>query len=144
MATTALEVFGLAVHLMDEGNETTGAADTADNLEYKNRTLPVLNILCQECYPLSDTYAPAAGARPVLPPPAGLTSEIGLDDGICRAVLPYGLAAHLLLSEGRTAEASFFQQRYEEAKASLRAIPRQFEAIEDVYGGLWPRGASAW
>ena len=48
MATTPLDVFSIAMNLMGEGNETTGATDTADNLEYKNRTLALLNILQQE------------------------------------------------------------------------------------------------
>lgn len=48
--------------------------------------------------------------------------------------MPYGLAAHLLLDENPTA-ASFFNQRYEELKASLRAgLPTMSEDIEDVYG----------
>lgn len=145
MSTTALDVFGLSIHLMGEADETTGATDTPDNLEYKNRTLSLLNILCQECYPLSDTYAVAtAGTRPALDFLTDFTTAIGLDDGICRSVLPYGLAAHLLLSEGRTSEASFFQQRYDEAKANVRAIPREFEAIEDVYGGIRFSEFSSW
>ena len=59
MATTAQRVFELAMNLMDEVNESTGKADTADTKEYKNRTLAILNILRIECYPASDTY-PAA------------------------------------------------------------------------------------
>ena len=137
MATTAMQVFSLAMQLMGEGNETTGATDTADNLEYKNRTLPIINILQQECYPISDTYTvSASGTRPILPYLTSPTSELGLDDALCSSALPYGLAAHLLLSEGRSTEASFFNQRYEEAKDRFKAIPSEFESIEQIYGGF--------
>ena len=135
MATTPLDVFSIAMNLMGEGNETTGATDTADNLEYKNRTLALLNILQQECYTLSDTYTVAtAGTRPVLAKLTSISANIGLDDGICQSVLPYGLASHLLLSEGRTTEASFFNQRYMEEKEFFRTLPNAFADIERTYG----------
>lgn len=137
MSTTAQWVFEKAMHLMDEVNETTGAADTNDTKEYKNRTLPILNILRVECFPASDTYViTEAGKRPVCPEIEDYDSKIGLDDGICQGVLPYGLAAHLLLDENPSA-ASFFQQRYEEAlRAARLGLPGGFEDITDLYGGI--------
>lgn len=137
MATTAQKVFEMAMHLMDEVNESTGAADTNDTKEYKNRTIPILNLLRIECFPASDTYAVTApGKRPVCPEILQFTDVIGLDDGICQGVLPYGLAAHLLLDENPTV-ASFFQQRYEEAlTAAMRGLPTVAEDIVDVYGGI--------
>ena len=54
MATTAQWIFEKAMNLMDEVNESTGATDTADTREYKNRTIPILNILRVECFPASD------------------------------------------------------------------------------------------
>lgn len=137
MATTAQTVFERAMHLMDEVNESTGAADTADTKEYKNRTLAILNILAVECFPASDTYTvSAAGKRPVCPEVTAFAEELGLDDGICRGVLPYGLAAHLLLDENPTS-ASFFQQRYEQLLAEAkRGVPAVAEDITDLYGGI--------
>ena len=137
MATTAQQIFEMAMHLMDEVNESTGKADTADTREYKNRTLPILNILRIECYPYSDTYqATVAGKRPVCEEIAGFDTPIPLDDGICQGVLPYGLAAHLLLGEDDE-KAAYFQQRYEEQRERLsRSLPAGTEDIVDLYGGI--------
>lgn len=137
MATTAQWVFEKAMHLMDEVNESTGQADTSDTKEYKNRTLPILNILRIECFPASDTYVVTQpGKRPVCPEIEDFGSEIGLDDGICQGVLPYGLAAHLLLDENPTV-ASYFQQRYEGLLDNAkRCIPASAEDIENPYGGI--------
>lgn len=136
MATTAQWVFDKAIALMDELNEATGAADTTDTKEYKNRTLAILNLLQVECYPLSDTYRPVAGKRAVCAEITDFTAPIDLDDGLCRGALPYGLAAHLFLDENDAA-ASFFQQRYEEARDGLgRGFPHDFEEIGNPYGGV--------
>ena len=137
MATTAQTVFERAMHLMDEVNESTGAADTADTKEYKNRTLAILNILRVECFPASDTYvATTPGKRPVCPEIESLESEIAMDDGICQGVLPYGLAAHLLLDENPSV-ASYFQQRYEQLLTEAKqGVPAMAEDIVDVYGGI--------
>lgn len=135
--TTAQWVFEKAMNLMDEVNESSGSADNADTKEYKNRTLPILNILRNECFPASDTYVvTVAGKRPVCPEIPDFNTDIYLDDVICQGVLPYGLAAHLLLEENPEM-ASYFQQRYEEALKSARSgIPAASADIEDLYGGI--------
>lgn len=137
MATTAQWVFERAMHLMDEASETTGQADTSETKEYKNRTLPILNILRIECFPASDTYqAVEPGKRPVCPEIVDFDSRIGMDDGICQGVLPYGLAAHLLLDENPPL-AAYFQQRYEELlNAAKQGLPAGSEDIIDLYGGI--------
>lgn len=137
MSTTAQWIFEKAMHLMDEVSESTGQADTADTKDYKHRTLPILNVLRVECFPYSDTYAVVEpGRRPVCPEINDFDSEIGLDDGICQGVLPYGLAAHLLLDENPSL-ASYFQQRYEELLNALkRGMPTGSEEIVNLYGGI--------
>lgn len=137
MATTAQWVFDKAMHLMDEVNESTGQSDTADTREYKNRTIPILNILRVECFPASDTFQiKEPGKRPICPEITDFDTPIGLDDGICQGVLPYGLAAHLLLDENPDV-AAFFIQRYQELLAQYRySIPAEAEDIEPVYGGI--------
>lgn len=134
--TTAQEVFEYAMTLMDELNEANGRADTSDTKEYKNRTLAILNILRGQLYPYSDTYETGErGKRPIAAKVTDFTSPIGLDDYICQSVLPYGLAAHLLMQEDPTS-ANFFQQRYDELLSMLaRGMPAESEDIEDVYGG---------
>lgn len=136
--TTAQNVFDYTMGLIDEVNESTGQTDTADTREYKQRTLFILNVLRGELYPYSDTYLQTGepGKRPIAKIIENFTDAIGLDDYICQSVLPYGLAAHLLLDENPSS-ASFFQQKYDELKASLaRGLPGVSVDIEDVYGGF--------
>lgn len=137
MSTNAQWVFEKAVNLMDEVSESSGAADNADTKEYKNRTLAILNILRIECFPASDTYeVTTPGKRPVCPEITDFTTDIYLDDAICQGVLPYGLAAHLLLEENPEM-ASYFQQRYDELlRAARNGIPAAIEDIVDAYGGI--------
>ena len=136
MATNAQRVFDLTMALMDELNES-GATDTGDTREYKNRTLFILNTMRGELYPYSDTYMlTEPGKRPIMAVIENFETDIGLDDYICQSVMPYGLAAHLLLDENPTA-ANFFYQRYQELTALLaRGLPQGSEDIEDVYGGI--------
>lgn len=133
--TTAQRIFDLAMGLMDEVNESTGATDTSDTREYKNRTLFILNILRGELYPYSDTFKAAEdGKRPIAKPIEDFATAIDLDDYICESVMPYGLAAHLLLDENPSS-AGFFQQRYDELKQLLaRGLPAESEDVVDVYG----------
>ena len=133
--TTAQRVFDLAMGLMDEVNETSGGTDDADTREYKVRTLLILNALRGELFPYSDTYAAEEpGKRPILEVIQRFDQVIGMDDYICQSVLPYGLAAQLLLDENPDS-ASFFQQRYEEMRMNLaKGLPQQSESISDVYG----------
>ena len=135
--TNAQWVFDKAMNLMDEVNESTGQTDTADTKEYNNRTLAILNILRVECFPASDTYRNTkSGKRPVCREITDFDTQIGLDDGICQGVLPYGLAAHLLLDENPDM-ASYFNQRYNELLAQYRYnIPVEAEEITDLYGGI--------
>ena len=111
--TTAQRVFDIAMGLMDEVNESSGATDTSDTREYKVRTLLILNALRGELYPYSDTFtASDDGKRPILTVISAFTDIIGMDDYICQTVMPYGLAAQLLADENPTL-AGFLQQRYE-------------------------------
>jgi len=135
MARSAQNVFDTAIALMDELDES-GATDTSDTKEYKDRTILILNILVQELYPYSATYKkPKAGQRNTARVLQKMADAVDLDDYIASAVLPYGLAAHLLLEENPTA-ANYFQQRYDELKARLReGILAESEDIFDVYSG---------
>ena len=136
MATTAMQIFNTAMGFMDEVS-AEGKTDTTDTAEYKNRTLLILNALRGELYPYSDTYdADRRPGRPVAAVIRDMDSVIGLDDHICQTVLPYGLAAHLLMEENPGA-AAFFQQRYEELRSRLAVgVPARSEDILDLYGGI--------
>lgn len=138
---TVQQVFDMAIHLMDEQNESTGATGTVDTNEYKYRTISILNSVIPALYPFSGNYDPGTAGRPV---PAVLaaadyknpdfTQQIDLDDTLCLAVLPYYLAAQLLAGENE-ALAAWFMNRYREAFRDLsRLIPSEFEQIPSPYG----------
>lgn len=135
--TTANWVFDKAIHLMDEQNENNGQTQTQDTKEYRLRTLSILNILRHEVYGYSDTYVTSLdGRRSVLPEILSFDQDLGMDDVVAQAVLPYGLAAHLLLEENPTM-ASFFNQRYQELMVTLAARkPAVYEDIRLEYGGV--------
>lgn len=145
MATTAQRVFDIAMALMDEVNENSGATDTADTKEYKQRTLLILNALRGELYPYSDSYLQTEnGKRPICPPITSFDDVIALDDFLCQSIMPYGLAAQLLLNED-SASASFHQQRYEELLFRYgKGIPQNSESITDLYGGIEHGEYSVW
>ena len=136
--TTAQRVFDIAMGLMDEVNESSGATDTPDTREYKVRTLLILNALRGELYPYSDTFPSSSdGERPIVSVISDFTDVIQMDDYICQTVMPYGLAAQLLMDENPTA-ANFLQQRYEELRDKLsKGLPQTAGAIEDIYGVLY-------
>lgn len=119
--TDANWVFDRAIHLMDEQNEMNGETRTVDTEEYRYRTLSILNVLRHELYPLSDTFETLSdGKRAIVPLLTDFEQPIDLDDAIAQGMMPYGLAAHLLLGENDSM-ASFFNQRYEELKYSIGA-----------------------
>jgi hypothetical protein len=135
--TTGQDIFDKAITLMGEQSDS-GETDWIDTQEYKNRSLEILNTLRGEVYPYSDTYATQRkkypGRRPVCDKLESLDDEIDIDDVLAQTVMPYGLAAHLLVDENDNM-AAFFQQRYEELLRKLGAnIPGQWESIDDVYG----------
>ena len=131
---TAQEVFDRAMHLMAESDDSTGATVTADTQEYKVKSVGILNVLINECYPYSDTFQALEGKRGVLDPIYTLSDDIDMDDFLCGSVLPYGLAAELLKLEDASI-ANYLYQRYREllelAKTSIAASS---ESIVDVYG----------
>lgn len=138
--TNAQYIYETAIVIMDSLSDT-GKADVADNDEYKHRTLKLLNLLRGELYPYSDTYETDDDGRPIAALIRDFEKPIDLDDYICQTVMPYGLAAHLLLQEDPAA-ANFCLQRYDELKAKLSVgMPSSSEDIEDVYGnrgGIYP------
>ena len=138
---TVQQVYDMAIHLMDEQDESTGKTETVDTTEYKLRTISILNSVIPALYPYSDTYDTSGTGRPITPllyaddyANPDFEQAIGLDDTLCAAVLPYFLAAQLLSSENDTLSA-WFLARYREAFADLRDnIPASFEPISTPYG----------
>jgi len=130
---SAFDVFKSAMALMDE-------MDSTDYSEYCERSVNILNGLIQECYPYSDTYVRPTNNKRSVPDMLtetdirNCTDDLNLDDYVCYAVMPYGLAAHLFIDDN-PASAGFFQQRYEELLNRLKTegILAESEDIYDVY-----------
>ncbi len=137
MLNTVQSVFDIAIHLMDAQNAATGGTDTADTREYALRTPSLINSLLDRVYRFSDTYAPhEEGRRPVCRKVQEMSDVLDLDEAICTAVLPYGLAA-LLLSEENPALANFFHATFLTELRELGAAKcAEIEPITDVYGGI--------
>lgn len=137
------QVFDMAIHLMDEQNESTGATETVDTQEYKFRTISILNSVIPALYPYSGNYSYAASGRPN---PRKLSVDehnnpdfdqsIPLDDTLSMTLLPYYLAAQLLSAENEALSA-WFMNRFREFFADLRdMVPSEFEAISMPYGAF--------
>lgn len=125
MAVTAQQVYNTALTLMDEVQEN-GTVNPDNPDYYKTKAIAFINTLQYELTPPSQT--------PTLI--TSLTDNVSVSDRLALLVLPYGLAAHMLLAEGNMSTASFFNARYDELK---RKTPTSIETIEDVYdvtGGM--------
>lgn len=119
MAVKAQQVFDMAMVLIDQVSETGNLV--IENPEYyKTKSYTILTTLQTELLPLSQTPTVITD----------LSQDLLLPDRVSLLVLPYGLAAHLLLTEDMNI-AQFFNDRYEELK---HKIPTNIVPIEDVYG----------
>jgi hypothetical protein len=113
----AQQVFVTAMNLMDEESEDGTYNGYPE--EYKKKAWNLLSLLQAELTPATVT-------------PALITDEssvLFLDDRTALTVLPYGLAAHLLMTEDQS-RAAFFNARYDELK---RKRPAVISKIKDVY-----------
>lgn len=115
---TAKQVYDMALVLIDEVTEAGSVApDTPKYYEAKAKS-----ILTQ----LQTELLPASQVPEVI---TELNQALLLTDRVAIQILPYGLAAHLLMSEDTNA-ASFFNARYDELK---RKIPTKIQPITDAY-----------
>lgn len=141
--TTVQQVFDMAIHLMDEQNESNGATKTSDTQEYRLRTISILNVIMPGLYPYSDNYDREAPGRPVVPPllvpdyaNPDFTQLIPIDDVLAMGILPYALAAHLLVGEDDE-KSAWMMARYNAMFADLRdKIPGEWEQIPLPYGAF--------
>ena len=140
---TVQQVYDIAIHLMDEQDEGTGATTTIDTTEYKLRTLSILNSIIPSLYPYSGTFKQSATGRPA---PRQLDMDnlanpdfdqnIPLDDTLSLSVLPYYLAAQLLSSENTELAAGMKNQGREILNDIRNKVPATFEKISLPYGGF--------
>ena len=139
--TTVQQIFDMAIHLMDEQNESTGATGTVDTNEYKFRTISILNSVIPRLYVYSANYVDKGKGRNA---PRQLTADnyaepdfeqtIPLDDVLSLTLLPYYLAAQLLSAENEALSAWFMNQ-YRESFNDIRSKSlADFEQMESPYG----------
>ena len=115
---TAQDVFITAMNLMDEESEDGTYEGYPE--EYKKKSWSVLTLLHAELLPASASPTVVTGNKSVLQ----------VDDRTGLTVLPYGLAAHLLLNEDQN-RAAYFNNRYDELKRKSKAV---ITKIKDGYG----------
>ncbi len=131
---TGTEIYEDALVLMDANND-------ADTSEYESKALSLINGMLGVVFPYSDNYNEAVraakGKRPICQPLADLDDTVGLDDYICRSVLPPGLAAFMLMDENPSTANTLMQVYYERLNALKRGEGMPVfgsEDISDVYG----------
>ena len=133
--TTAEEIFTMAIHLMDQQHDATGAAAGREVAVYRTRALSVLNGILPAQRPITDT-GPEGPGRPPCPPLTAFSQAVPVDDALARGVLPYALAAHLLAGEDSDLSL-WFQRQYALHLAELQAqTPGRWEAISMPYGAF--------
>lgn len=145
MASTATmsDVFDAAIAVMDEINDS-GQTQTADTEEYKRRTPGIMKILLGECYPYSDLKDPDAADSSWRIPDEWDDELWRIDNTLSLSIMPYGLAANLLVDENPAA-ASFFQQRYEDLLNKKKSRAKaDVGSVENVYGGIEYGQFSRW
>lgn len=139
--TTVQQIYDMAIHLMDEQNESTGETLTVDTKEYQFRTISILNSVIPVLWPYSGTYKAKDTGRSA---PRMLSSDdyenpdfgqgIPLDDTLSLTLLPLYLAAQLLSAENESLSA-WFMNRYRENFMEVRGkLPGSFERISMPYG----------
>ena len=138
---TVQQVYDIAIHLMDEQDESTGATATIDTTEYKLRTISILNSIIPSLYAYSGNYKKPDSGRAA---PRQLYADsyanpdfdqnIPLDDVLSLSVLPYYLAAQLLSSENEELAAWMKNQGREILNDVRFKVPATFEKITTPYG----------
>jgi hypothetical protein len=131
------QVFDMAIHLMDEQNESTGATVTVDTQEYKFRTISILNSVIPALYYYSGNYVKGASPRKLdwenYRNP-DFEQSIPLDDTLSLTVLPYYLAAQLLSAENEALSAWLMNQYQDFFQDLKNKVPATFETISTPYG----------
>lgn len=124
MAVTAKIVYNAALVLIDEVLENGNiVADQPKYYEAKARS--ILTSLQTELLPPS--------IDPVII--TDLSQEMLVSDRVSLTILPYGLAAHLLVQEDTNA-ASFYNARYDEMKRKSATTATSIYDVYNVLGGM--------
>lgn len=133
---TVQQVYDMAIMLMNEQDDSTGATNSSELDGYKYRALPLINILVSDLYNISDTTTFPATTKPVPLLLTAFTDGVDLDDRLATNVLPYGLAGLLYRGENDVV-ASFLWNEYYRLKADYaKKKPTAKVAITNMYGSF--------
>jgi hypothetical protein len=136
---TVKDIFDMAIHLMDEQDETDGKTLTEDTEEYRFRTVSILNTALPQLALYDNGEDTDNVGMPILyytdpQKDSYMEQGIPLSDRISCALLPLYLAAQLLSGENE-ALASWFMNQYQGALAEVkRQNKASFQPISTPYG----------
>lgn len=124
---TGSEIYNAALALTGEPPTSQGDYDTAV-------VLGLLNIIICEVFPYNNIRREAAGMKPLdtIPTLVAMDDSPEYETALERECMPYGLAAHLMLSDDETGKAQFFNQKYEYSREALASAV--LGEVKDVYG----------
>ena len=76
--------------------------------------------------------------------PEALTDELDLDQYICESVLPWGLAALLIIDDDRDKYNAYWDEFEKGIALARNSLPSEIGEVEDVYGGIEHGEYGAW
>lgn len=137
---TVQQVFDMAIHLMDEQDENNGSTVHVDTNEYRFRTINILNMAIPLLWPFcsENTEREAGRELPLMLNPSPLnnpdfTQYLPVDDAFSYGILPYFLAAELLLDEDID-RSQMLRNKFDLAFAQIRKNEiSQWEQIENPF-----------
>ena len=119
------DILDAALALMFETRQSA-----ADYVEFAPK---VLNMLLPELLGINNQLCGLAGKEPIEAPPvvSSLEDEIAYEDSLCRAALPWGLAAWLLLGDEEGRAPDYMVMYTRAVNEAMRILPGE---VEEVYG----------
>ncbi len=102
---------------------------------YSELFIPTLNMCLQDTFIYNNAIRTNNGAEPLeeVPKIASLEDDVPYEERLLGSVLPYGVAGAMLF-EDNPGLAAVYRNRYEYERTQPTFA--QFEAVEDVYGGV--------
>ena len=122
---TGNDVLSAALALIAEDQDNAG--------DYRETALILLNLMMPELHELNNNMRIAGGLseREEILSLGDMTGDIDLDERIVREILPFGLAAKLVLDDDLT-KASYFNNEFIEKKSTLART--SVVSITDAWG----------
>ena len=122
---TGREIYKGALARLFETEQTAG--------DYNTFALPLLNILLPELLGVNNQLRSIQGKEemPAAPLLSSLEDDLEYEEPLCRAALPFGLAAKLLFDDNDNQKISYLNAAYVNAVNALTKVTP--EQVKDVY-----------